>query len=244
MPADEPPGRRGTGRRILRASQRGPAAVSTRAWHLRWRVQDRVARVSRRMPEGRVALTFDDGPQPGSTDRVLDVLAELGVRATFFCVGRNAQAHPDLVHRIRAEGHVVGSHSMTHPHPGETARAQLRREYTDGRRAVADVLGADTPLFRPPHGYIDPAGAVMLRHLAVSTWLWTVDPTDWRPGATAQEIAAVAGRAESGDVVLLHAWVEQPLADEALDRSATIAALPVVVAAIRERGLSLGTLEP
>jgi peptidoglycan-N-acetylglucosamine deacetylase len=229
VPADEPPGRRGTGRRILRASRRVPAAVSARAWHLRWRAQDRIARVSRRVPEGRVALTFDDGPQPGSTDRVLDVLAELGVRATFFCVGRNARAHPGLVHRIRAEGHVVGSHSMTHPHPGETARAQLRREYAEGRRAVSDVLGADTRLFRPPHGYIDPAGAVMLRHLAVSTWLW---------------IAAVAGRADSGDVVLLHDWVEQPLADEALDRSATIAALPIAIAAIRERGLTLGTLAP
>jgi peptidoglycan/xylan/chitin deacetylase (PgdA/CDA1 family) len=234
VPVDEP----------LRASRRVPAAVSARAWHLRWRAQDRVARVSRRVPEGRVALTFDDGPQPGATDRVLDVLAELGVRATFFCVGRNARAHPRLVHRIRAEGHAVGSHSMTHPHPGETVRAQLRREYADGRQAVADVLGADTPLFRPPHGHIDLAGAVMLRHLAVSTWLWTVDPTDWRPDATAQEIAAVAGRADSGDVVLLHDWVEQPLADEALDRSATIAALPIVVAAIRERGLTLGTLAP
>jgi peptidoglycan/xylan/chitin deacetylase (PgdA/CDA1 family) len=109
---------------------------------------------------------------------------------------------------------------------------------------VSAVLGADIRLFRPPHGHIDPAGAVMLRRLSVSTWLWTVDPTDWRPGVTVEEIAAVAGRATSGDVVLLHDWVEQPLADEALDRFATIAALPIVVAAIRERGLTLGTLAP
>jgi peptidoglycan/xylan/chitin deacetylase (PgdA/CDA1 family) len=242
MQPDSPPARRA--RRILRKGRRAPAAVSARTGELRWRAQDRVARVSRRVPEGRVALTFDDGPQPGSTDRVLDVLAELGVRATFFCVGRNAQAHPGLVHRIRAEGHAVGSHSMTHPHPGETARAHLRREYVAGRRAVSAVLGADIRLFRPPHGHIDPAGAVMLRRLSVSTWLWTVDPTDWRPGVTVEEIAAVAGRATSGDVVLLHDWVEQPLADEALDRFATIAALPIVVAAIRERGLTLGTLAP
>ncbi|MGY1679570.1 polysaccharide deacetylase family protein [Geodermatophilus sp. SYSU D01176] len=225
-------------------TRRVPAAVSARAEEWQWRGKDRVAQVRRRVPEGCVGLTFDDGPQPGSTDRILDVLAELGVRVTFFCVGRNARAHPELVHRIRAGGHAVGSHSMTHPLPWETARAQLRQEYAEGRRTVSEVLGADVRLFRPPHGHIDPAGAVMLRRLPVDTWLWTVDPTDWRPGATVEEIVSVAGRAASRDVVLFHDWVEHPLADEALDRSATIAALPIVVAAIRERGLALETLSP
>ena len=238
------PARGGVARQIRRKSGRLPAALSARAERLRWQAQDRVAQVRRRVPDGSVGLTFDDGPQPGSTDRILDVLAELGARATFFCVGKNARAHPELVRRIRAEGHAVGSHSMTHPHPGETARSELRREYVDGRRAVSDVLGADTRLFRPPHGHVDPAGAVLLRRLAVSTWLWTVDPTDWRPGATVQDIASVACRADSGDVVLLHDWVEQPVADEALDRSATVAALPIIVEAIRERGLVLETLSP
>ncbi|MDK3256754.1 polysaccharide deacetylase family protein [Blastococcus capsensis] len=218
------------------------AAVTTRGTRALWRVKDAVAQVHRRAPEGSVALTFDDGPQPGSTDRVLDVLAELDVRATFFCVGANAREHPELVRRIRAEGHAVGSHSLTHPHPRETSLGDLRREYVHGRRAVAGVLGADIRLFRPPHGHLGPAGSVLVRRLAVSTWLWTVDPQDWRPGATVDGIVSVAARASSGDVVLFHDWVEQPEAPEALDRSATVAALPAVVRAVRERGLRLERL--
>ena len=75
--------------------------------------------VNRRVSPDAVALTFDDGPQPGSTGQILDILAELDVQATFFCVGRNAEAHPDLVRRMRSEGHAVGSHSYTHPRPGD-----------------------------------------------------------------------------------------------------------------------------
>ena len=220
------------------------AAAAARSARLLWRVKDSVAQVNRRVADGGVALTFDDGPQPGTTDRILDVLAELDIRATFFCVGRNARRHPQLVRRIRAEGHAVGSHSMTHPHPRGTALRELEREYAQGRRAVADALGADTRLFRPPHGHLGPASSVLVRRLAVTTWLWTVDPQDWRPGATVDGIVSVAARAASGDVVLLHDWVEQPEAPEALDRSATVAALPAIARAVRDQGLRLEALHP
>jgi peptidoglycan/xylan/chitin deacetylase (PgdA/CDA1 family) len=232
------------GNGLVPAPSRVRTALSGRSSRLWWRVQDGIAQVRRRLPEGSVGLTFDDGPQPGSTDRILDVLAELGVRGTFFCVGRNVRAHPELVRRIRAEGHAVGSHSLSHPHPRDTELRELQRDYLQGRRAVSEVLGADVRLFRPPHGHLGPAGAVMVRRLPVTTWLWSVDPQDWRPGVTVREIAAVGSRAGSGDVVLLHDWVEQPVAPEALDRSATVAALPVIVGAIRERGLALEALRP
>lgn len=189
-----------------------------------------------------MALTFDDGPKPGSTDRVLDVLGELEVRATFFCVGRNAQRHPDLVRRIRDEGHAVGSHSFTHPDPEVTPTRVLAQDYADGRHAVADALEEDTRLFRPPRGHITWADAVLLRRQGMHTWLWTVNPEDWRPGATQEQITSVAARARAGDVVLLHDWIEQPWAPEALDRSATIGSLHEVVAQIQTRGLTFGIL--
>jgi peptidoglycan/xylan/chitin deacetylase (PgdA/CDA1 family) len=198
--------------------------------------------VARRVPEGHVALTFDDGPHTSSTGRVLDALAELDVRATFFCVGRNAQQHPELVERALAEGHVIGSHSLSHPHPARTPLDELTREYREGRQAVASVAGRDVALFRPPHGHLGFRSAVMVRRQSVATWLWTVDPQDWRPGVTTEDVASVAGSARSGDVVLLHDWVEQPYAPEALDRSATVRALPAVVREVQERGLRFTTL--
>lgn len=207
-----------------------------------WAVKDRLAGAGRRVSDGSVALTFDDGPHPFSTPRILDVLGELGVTATFFVVGRNVRAYPELVERTVAEGHRVGSHSCTHPHPAETALRTLAEEYRSGRQALSQVLGGDESLFRPPHGHLAVRSALMMRWQGLAPWLWTVDPQDWRPGVSPEEVTRVASGARSTDVVLLHDWVEQPWEQRALDRSATIAALPAVVGAIRERGLDFTVL--
>nr|WP_231126653.1 polysaccharide deacetylase family protein [Motilibacter aurantiacus] len=201
-----------------------------------------VASARWRASPGCVALTFDDGPHPGSTDLVLDVLGELGVRATFFCTGANARAHPGLLRRIAAEGHAVGSHSRTHPTPNELGARVLADEYLGGHAEVEQALGAPVTLFRPPHGQLTPASSLLLRTRRMPPWLWTVDPRDWVPGTTAAHVAAVGSSARSGDVVLMHDWVEQPEAPEALDRSATIAALPAIVRSLRSAGLTLGRL--
>jgi peptidoglycan-N-acetylglucosamine deacetylase len=211
--------------------------VRRRAWLAGWQVKDALAGVGRRAPAGTVALTFDDGPHLSSTGRFLDLLAELEVVATFFCVGRNARDHPDLITRILAEGHALGSHSETHPHPAKMPLPQLRGEYRSGRESVAASAGRPVKLFRPPHGHLGYRSAVMVRREKLSPWLWTIDPQDWRPGVTPPEVIEVASRAGSGDVVLLHDWVEQPDAPEAHDRSATISALPAIVSSIRARGL-------
>lgn len=218
-------------------------ALARRATRLRWRLVDAAAQVHRRVDEGVAMLTFDDGPMPGSTDRVLDVLAELDVKATFFCVGKNARAHPGLVRRIRAEGHAVGSHSYSHPDPREIGLRALARDYAQGREAVAEALGEDTRLFRPPHGHVGFASAAVLRGQGLLPWLWSVDPEDWRPGVTREHVTFVAGQAGAGDVVLLHDWVEQPWSVEALDRSSTVCSLADIAAAIRGRGLVLQALD-
>ncbi len=224
-------------------------AVRTLAVRSRHRARDAdralkrgLAGARRRVPDGTVALTFDDGPHPTSTGRILDTLAELDVKATFFCVGRNARRHPELVLRALAEGHGIGSHSLSHPHPARTAHRELAEEYAQGRQAVAGVTGRDIRLFRPPHGHLHLRSAAMIRRQELSPWLWTVDPQDWRPGVTTEGVSSVARDARSGDVVLLHDWVEQPWAPEALDRSATIEALPGIVRAVRDRGLRFTVL--
>jgi peptidoglycan-N-acetylglucosamine deacetylase len=203
----------------------------------------RLARANRFSSSGAVALTFDDGPQPGSTDRILDILAELDVRATFFCVGKNAEKHPELLRRVRSEGHAIGSHSYSHPHPAQLPLGALATEYRRGREVIAEILGEDVVLFRPPHGHLTAASALMVRAQGLRPWLWSVDPEDWRPGAVSEHIQAVAGGARGADVVLLHDWIEQPWNPSALDRSATVSALPGIVAAIRSRGATFDRLE-
>jgi peptidoglycan/xylan/chitin deacetylase (PgdA/CDA1 family) len=220
------------------------ARVTRRAARVRSVAAHRLARVNRRASGDAVALTFDDGPHPGYTDRILDILAELDVRATFFCVGKNAERHPGLLRRLRSEGHAIGTHSYSHPDPAETPLATLARDYRRGRHVIAEILGEDVTLFRPPRGHLTPASAVMVRVQGLRPWLWTVDPEDWRPGQTSEHITAVAGGAGGADVVLLHDWIEQPWAPSALDRSATVSALPRIVAAVRGRGCTLERLRP
>jgi peptidoglycan/xylan/chitin deacetylase (PgdA/CDA1 family) len=196
----------------------------------------RVANVRERLDDERtVALTFDDGPDPQYTPRTLDALAGLGVTATFFLVGARAALHPHLVERIVAEGHEVGSHSYDHPEPGTLSVGALGRNYRAGRRAVEDAAGRAVRRFRPPKGFIDRAGAVAVRAAGMtSTWLWTTDPNDWAPGASADAIAAHPS--EPGAVWLLHDGLQPPVAT-ANDRSETIAALAGIVARLQRSGM-------
>jgi peptidoglycan/xylan/chitin deacetylase (PgdA/CDA1 family) len=191
-----------------------------------------------------VALTFDDGPHPEWTPRVLDLLAATGVRATFFVVGHRVREYPDLVRRIRREGHVLGSHSATHPDARRLGVRSLIRDYAEGRAALEAVVGGPVALFRPPNGTVDLKGAAVMRWLGLVPLLWTVDPEDWHPDTTTAQIAARAATAGAGEIVLLHDGLERPLAARALDRSATVEALPQVIDTVRERGLGFGTPVP
>jgi peptidoglycan/xylan/chitin deacetylase (PgdA/CDA1 family) len=204
----------------------------------------RAARPRRMLTGGNtVALTFDDGPDEEFTPQVLDVLATHRVRATFFLVGCRARSHPELVRRIVSDGHAVGSHTWSHPRPWAIGGLETLREYRAGRRAIEDISGRDVPLFRPPKGYV--TGRIALAALAarLEMWLWTLDPEDWQPGVTTNQLVARLEALRTGDVVLLHDGLEDPLAPEAEDRSATVAALPDVIANARRRGLELVGLD-
>lgn len=191
-----------------------------------------------------MALTFDDGPDPRFTPAVLDLLAEHGVAATFFLVGRRAVEHPALVRRMLREGHAVGSHSWSHPDPSGAGFPQLLREYRRGRRAVEGAAGRPVRLFRPPMGDLGLPSTAAAALSGVRSWLWTRDPRDWLPGRTTGEILDALPELHAGDVVLLHDGIELPVSEEALDRSATVAAVPVLIRRARAAGLDLTTLAP
>jgi len=188
-------------------------------------------------PSGnRVALTFDDGPDPAFTPRVLDELDRLGVPATFFLVGERAAAHPALVRRIAADGHSIGSHSHSHLEPG-AAGWRVAVDFVRGRREVERAAGRKVPLFRPPKGYLSPREQRAMVAARVEPWLWTIDTEDWVPGASRDEVVAATSALGPGDVVLLHDAICGPLGPEALDRSATVASIDGIVSGARARGL-------
>ena len=136
-----------------------------------------------------IALTFDDGPGP-YTPAILDVLADAGVPATFFCVAPLAEAHPDLIHRMTSEGHAVGSHGTRHCDLHTMGGRQLAADLRHARRAIEGIAQRPVELYRPSHGYVDARITATTRCLRLTTWLWTVDPADWRPAAATETIVA------------------------------------------------------
>ena len=141
-----------------------------------------------------IALTFDDGPNPVATPRLLDVLARHGVRATFFLIGNFARREPGLTRRIAAEGHLVGNHTMSHPWLPRLSLARIRQEIADCNGVLEDVLGAPVRFFRPPHGARRPAVLRQAAALGLCTTMWNLIVGDWKP----QSPEALLGRIERG----------------------------------------------
>ena len=137
-----------------------------------------------------VALTFDDGPRRGTTARLLDGLRERGASATFFLVGERLAGNEDLVLRMQAEGHQVGTHTWSHI-----------RDIQAAQNAVCKLLDTDSCWLRPPYGLIDPA---VRTGVTVPMVHWSVDPRDWESRDTAKVVRSVLKDVRPGDIILLH----------------------------------------
>src|SRR6185369_16610310 len=191
---------------------------------------------------GLIALTFDDGPDPRWTPAILEILKREQVPATFFIIGKNGQASPDLVRRIVEDGHEVGNHSFTHPNLGEIPLSLVELELNATQRLIESETGRSTVLFRPPYfgdaeadkpQDVEPALiAQNLGYLMVGV---RIDPDDWKLPVTADQIvnraierATDTNPETRGEVVLLH--------DSGGDRAATIQALPRLIHELRARG--------
>ena len=185
----------------------------------------------------RVALTFDDGPDPDWTPRVLDLLAGAGVRATFFVSGERAARAPRVVRRIAADGHELGNHSWSHRNLwfcGPTAtREQVRR----GHDTIGELTGAVPRHFRPPWGMVNAAMFSAVRAVGERVVFWSIQPEGQRPSPAERQVVHVLERAHAGAIVDLHDAEGTPRAPARL-----VEGLPGLIAGLRERGYALTTV--
>ena len=202
----------------------------------RWREVPGIERV----PAGSGAvLTFDDGPDPLFTPRLLDALEAAGAGATFFVVGERVPGNEELLREIESRGHEIALHGMTHRRHDRLDDEQARAELTEGLAAIAAAEVKRPRWYRPPYGGSSPALARFCAELDLGLAYWSSWGQDWEPIPAARITELVVRDLGPGTVVLLH---DSPLYAERDDATPTVAAIEPIAAAARAGGLQLRTL--
>ena len=178
-----------------------------------------------------VALTFDDGPDPTFTPKVLGVLAQYGVPATFFMIGWEAAASPDLVRRVAAAGDGVGSHTWNHLDLTRLNEAGMAVQVDKTEALLSSETGWKVTCIRPPEGHENPALVRRLSQRGLSTVLWSADTRDWTRPGTDTIVQRALGNLSPGAIILLH--------DGGGDRSETLAGLPRIIEGVQSEGYRL-----
>lgn len=187
-----------------------------------------------------VALTFDDGPDPHTTPRVLDLLEGAGVRASFFCIGRRARAHPALVRAIVARGHRVENHGDTHTKDfAAFGWGRLRDDIAAAQRTLTELTGQRPRFFRPLGGLRSPLLDPVLARQDLRLASWTRRGFDSVERDPRRVLARLTRGLAAGDVLLLH---DGDAACSAGGQAVVLDVLPLLLAALREAGLQPVTL--
>ncbi len=181
-----------------------------------------------------VALTFDDGPGP-DTETIVDVLAEREACATFFMIGCHVERFPQTASRIVNSGHEIGNHSYSHPIYLYRSATETRRQLELAQNVITATTGISPKLARPPCGVRTPAYFRIAHELGLRTVQWDVTGFDWKPRSSGQIAAEVLRRVTAGSIILLH----DGDSERKHDRRATVAALPLIIAGLRARNLSI-----
>ncbi|MDD4932361.1 MAG: polysaccharide deacetylase family protein [Methylacidiphilaceae bacterium] len=152
----------------------------------------------------RIAVTFDDGPTPGVTEKVLAALRERHLSATFFMIGQRVAAAPSLARHVREEGHEIGNHSYTHPQLGRLPAQQVVAQLQRTQEVIEQNTGFRPSWMRPPYGSFRPAQAPIAAQEGLGVVLWSVDTRDWARPGTERILGTVLSQTRPGSIVLMH----------------------------------------
>jgi peptidoglycan/xylan/chitin deacetylase (PgdA/CDA1 family) len=195
----------------------------------------RIVRTRPRPKDKLVALTFDDGPWPGQTDKILKILEREGVHATFFMVGARVRASPGLAKEVVEAGNLAGNHTLGHRLLTKSKPKQIKRQLSGGASAIKRATGVSPKWFRPPWGAMNSKVWKQTRKMGLHVALWDIDTRDWtRPGAK-KIVSRATKRVDKGTIILMH--------DGGVNRTQTIQALPKIIRTLKNRGYVFVTLE-
>lgn len=179
-----------------------------------------------------IALTFDDGPHPVHTPKLLDILKASGVKATFYVLGRSVDAYPDIAKRIVAEGHEIANHSWSHPALSKLGAASVQREIDKTTEVIRKVTGVTPRTMRPPYGATNARlNKRMDEEFGLKVIMWSVDPLDWKYRNSARVTSEIVSKTQPGGIVLAHDI-----------HATTVAAMPEAIRGLKAKGFRFVTV--
>ena len=179
-----------------------------------------------------IAMTFDDGPHPANTPRLLDILRARNIKATFYVVGRNVDLYPQIVRRTVAEGHEIGNHSYTHRLLSKLSDAEIRSDLTRCRDAVGRAAGVQPRTLRPPYGgLLQRQREWVHSEFGYPTIMWSVDPLDWKRPGPSVVCSRILSKTTAGSIVLAHDL-----------HGSTVDAMPATLDGLLQRGFQFVTV--
>lgn len=185
-----------------------------------------------------VCLTFDDGPDPVYTPKILNMLAHFNVKATFFVMGEAAEAHPGLLEKMIDAGHTVGNHTYSHRHPWTITSARAIQEVARTTAVIENIIGKAPRWFRPPFGRLRSAMRKQAHVEQMATVLWNHSIIDWGPLGTAAGILQRLDQIVAGDIVLMHDGKREHNHPEVL-----IQCLPQFLRSLNDKAITAATLD-
>lgn len=183
-----------------------------------------------------IALTFDDGPDARNTPEILDILDEYEIKATFFMLGRNVNAHPEIAKEVYKRGHAIGLHTYTHPNFNHLKREEIREEILSNQNAIDKATGYRPDIIRPPYGIVNEDFLSVAKELDLAVYTWSRDSFDWKTCNTEEQIIHnITDSIHSGNIILMH--------DKTSNQLRSRNALPEIIASLKSRGYRFVTLK-
>ena len=187
-----------------------------------------------------VAITFDDGPHPIFTPQILDILAKYNAKATFFVVGNKVELYPNVVQRLKKEGHEIANHTKSHIYNGNITSATLTTELEQTDGIIQRIAGNKPTLYRPVGGLYNDLiiNTAIKNGKMVILWSWHQDPEDWKRPPASRIARKITKGVQPGNIILLHDWI----GSEATKESQTVKALENVMEYLSQNGYECVTV--
>lgn len=195
-----------------------------------------------RTDKKRVALTFDDGPSPVWTSKILDELKKSGVKATFFMVGHHVQKYPDIARRVAEEGHTIGNHGYAHSVLLYYTPPEIEEEIKYTEHVIRETTGRTTKIFRPPKAWLSKSIKEKIKSMGYDVVLWSLNSKDWVSFNHRDIVRYLAKRVKNGDILLFHDS-GNVFTTEGGNRNQTVKSISLLARTLQEKGFEFVSVE-